>query len=1126
MTPIETAHNILDLGAMIPAEQAQAQLEGAVALHTMLEQQGVAYLADEVGMGKTFVALATVALFRHQHPSFRVLVIAPRENIQRKWRRELLNFTQRNVRAIDMNLCGLDRMPIRPTVHCGSMLDLVQAASTQPDRDFFVRLTSFSLAMRGGGEGLDGPDARRLRKAMLQRLPWLNPAALDLRNKREFKHAIACAACCALPDFDLVIMDEAHNLKHGLRQHGADRNQLLSLMLGQRGERVDRRLFPGYGPRAKRVLLISATPLEDSYRHVWNQLAVFGKTESPRYDASPLVDDAATDADREAALRRIMVRRVRTMLVAGEPHSKNQYRREWREGGVIRHDEPIVVDGIRDRLSVALVQKKVCELLGSPAFSRRFQAGMLASFESFMQTTKLVSSSSEEYEATFDGTDQTDQPEERDGIDVALVNRLAEDHERTFSAPLPHPKMDALVDHLDGCWERGEKALVFVRRVASVKELRQRLNHRHDRWIEAWLRRELPPATHADLDRSLRRFAALPSRDSLFAWFFRGEHDTGVFSAASLSQSLGDAKHELSIVFERNLAAELLGVPPTLALQALANRLDWTVDAVREHLGTTAAELLPDVATTRLFHQFEAVQRAALKLVAEHDPMLQERAKACLRLIPVRGARRPQQRSLSQAGRLLETPTLFSALIERPGLRARLWPTPKAGEAAEVTDRRATMLAASARHGHALLDLYAVAVGLRGSLAPGSPGIDRTAFITAYLDRLEQSMDSTSRPWGAFDELAALSDQHERIIQANLPDLGSDDPDQINRELSTLVGGQEPVSAMRAGVNMTAVRQFRMPGYPMVLVTTDVLQEGEDLHLFCSQVYHYGIAWTPSALEQRIGRIDRVGSKVERKLSRIASLPLGGEDMLQVYYPYLRDSVEVVQNNRVFERLDLFHELMHHGLGAESMDEQRVDLTAGLLKGPRRSRILNHRLESRFGVERAMLDRARIAPPPRDCSEALRQRLAAISGALTERGWRVDDTDPRDGRLLAEAMLASGRVQPCSLLLHSVHGRLALRCISPIGMVEPGPKTAQIRQALRADVPHVAAIAEARVDSYDLTVEASVLMPTDPAHDQARAMALLDRILRAADHAEKILLHHDKALATFRDQLTEEGSHG
>ena len=1124
MTPIERAAQLLDLGAMIPAEQAQAQLEGAVALHTMLERFGVAYLADEVGMGKTFVALATMALFRHAHPGFRVLIIAPRENIQRKWQRELVGFTQGNVRSVDMNLRGLDHKPVRSSVHCNSLMDLVHAASTQPDRDFFARLTSFSVPMRGNDGDLDGSDARRLRKAMLRRLPWLDADALSLRNKREFKHALACAACCALPQFDLVIVDEAHNLKHGLRQQGAERNRLLSLVLGCDPD-VDRRLFPGYGPRAKHVLLMSATPIEDSYRHVWNQLAVVGKALTPRFDATPLIADHATDAEREATLRSIMVRRVRHTVVAGQPHSKNQYRREWREGGVDRHDEPIEIRGIRDRLSVALVQRKVCELLGSPKFSRRFQAGMLASFESFAQTARVASTGGQASESTFDGAEQTDQADEREGIDVPVVNQLALHHERTFGESLPHPKMDALVDHLDGCWERGDKALVFVRRVASVKELRQRLNARHDRWLASWLRSSLPQATHTALDQVLKRYAQHGTRESLFQWFCTGDNETRAFSPASLSQHLGDAKNELSIVFERNLVAELLGSRPSDTAAALAHQLGRSVERTLEQLAHDAAQHLPDLDKARLFHQFEAVQRAALIALATHDKELATRATALLRLIPIRCASRSRDQPLSNAKRLIEMPTLFTALLERPELRSRIWPVPMTGEAAEVTDRRATILAAAARSGHALLDLYAVAVELRGSIAPGSPGVEGPALVTAYLDRLEHAMHARDHAWCAFHELAALSEQHERIMRANLPDLADDDPDQINRELTVLMGGQEPVSAMRAGVNMTAVRQFRMPGYPMVLFTTDVLQEGEDLHLFCSRVYHYGIAWTPSALEQRIGRVDRVGSKTERRLGRVTTLPLAGDDMLQVFYPYLQDSIEVVQNDRVFSRLELFHDLMHHGLGVESSDEQRVDLAAGLLAGRRRSRIGMHRLESRFGVDRAHLEAARIAPPPNDRAVELQERLAAICRALSERGWHVEDQDPRDGRALVEATLASGRRQPCSLLLHAIEGRLALRCVSPIGRVEPGPEAARIRTRLHAEVGHLAAIAEARVESYDLTAEASVLLPTGAHHDLDRALALLQRVLHAADRAELILLDADRPLSAFREQLSEEGAH-
>ena len=118
----------------------------------------------------------------------------------------------------------------------------------------------------------------------------------------------------------------------------------------------------------------------------------------------------------------------------------------------------------------------------------------------------------------------------------------------------------------------------------------------------------------------------------------------------------------------------------------------------------------------------------------------------------------------------------------------------------------------------------------------------------------------------AFRELAAASDAFDQVIAVNFPEV----PDAALPELARIYGAtlqkQVPVGRMAGGVNKRLVRQFRMPGFPLVLVSTDVLQEGEDLHTFCARVIHYGISWTPSAMEQRTGRIDRIGGLAQRTL--------------------------------------------------------------------------------------------------------------------------------------------------------------------------------------------------------------------------------------------------------------------
>ena len=91
---------------------AGLQRDGTVAVFNMLARNGCAYLADEVGMGKTYVALGVMNLLRYFKPDARVVVIAPRENIQRKWEKELRNFVRVNWRITGNRVKALHGGPV------------------------------------------------------------------------------------------------------------------------------------------------------------------------------------------------------------------------------------------------------------------------------------------------------------------------------------------------------------------------------------------------------------------------------------------------------------------------------------------------------------------------------------------------------------------------------------------------------------------------------------------------------------------------------------------------------------------------------------------------------------------------------------------------------------------------------------------------------------------------------------------------------------------------------------------------------------------------------------------------------------------------------------------------------
>lgn len=62
-----------------------------------------------------------------------------------------------------------------------------------------------------------------------------------------------------------------------------------------------------------------------------------------------------------------------------------------------------------------------------------------------------------------------------------------------------------------------------------------------------------------------------------------------------------------------------------------------------------------------------------------------------------------------------------------------------------------------------------------------------------------------------------------------------------------------------------ALSQFQNPDGPQVLLSSEVGSEGIDLQ-FCRIIVNYDLPWNPMRIEQRIGRIDRVGQQAENLL--------------------------------------------------------------------------------------------------------------------------------------------------------------------------------------------------------------------------------------------------------------------
>jgi hypothetical protein len=118
---------------------------------------------------------------------------------------------------------------------------------------------------------------------------------------------------------------------------------------------------------------------------------------------------------------------------------------------------------------------------------------------------------------------------------------------------------------------------------------------------------------------------------------------------------------------------------------------------------------------------------------------------------------------------------------------------------------------------------------------------------------------------------------------------------------------------------------FNSPLFPEVLVSSGVMGEGIDLHRFCRHVLHHDGYWNPSTLEQQTGRLDRIRCKAE-----VCRMPI------KVYQPFLAGSADEKMFRVVRDRERWFQIVMGQKFefdeGTSEVIVARVPLPEGLAK--------------------------------------------------------------------------------------------------------------------------------------------------------------------------------------------------
>lgn len=405
---------------------ADKQAEGVAYLWNLLGKENLAILADEVGMGKTFQAIALILHLWLTKPNAKVLVITPNKNICGHWRNEFKSFIAHHYHSSDIKI----KLP-QPESNLSRLVTSIEGSS---ENIFFTTVHSFS-GLTKGYEGDKNSEASRVGTLLNE----------DVRSYLEDG------------EFDLVVIDEAHYFR--TINGGSQKVNAAKAFFGS-----------GKMKLSKKVLLMSATPTHSSPADVYNVLSYFSHEET--------INVGGKKRDARSLLEQFALRRFRLMKGKDNAHhSKYDYR--------VETDLPVTFkDNPEAELFFGLYQRQLVQRLKESRKSgnanKQYLYGYLEGFESFGEYDE---------ELPNDASDDNDAESAKDSFskatDSEMLHGLSKQYFDCFGKHPEHPKYNALVkqfvpntlnyDALDDI-----KHLVFVRRIPSVRELTKRTNSSYD----------------------------------------------------------------------------------------------------------------------------------------------------------------------------------------------------------------------------------------------------------------------------------------------------------------------------------------------------------------------------------------------------------------------------------------------------------------------------------------------------------------------------------------------------------------------------------------------------------------------------------------------------------------------
>jgi hypothetical protein len=912
----------LSLGARkdkdnVPAADIARQEDTVLQVLDLLDGGPGVVIADEVGMGKTYEALGVVAAYRHANSKSRIVIVTPGPDLNTKWENEFKRFSDPKITLFDFGnevfaADSLESFVTEAKRHRILLVPVSVFHSARGGADQAHLLSLYFWWCRKRGEELHGHTInavfKRFREGRLflvdveealflghYRLAQLEPHLDDAfrKGRRVDEHdglddlfrakgyeafssedAVRRAIDLArfrlvralLPDFDLLVVDEAHKLKnaHTLRSQAIStvfrRKYAKTLFLTATPFQLSveelRQVFFTFSQArgAPENLMDEVQAFFDDIREyqaaydtLYRAWAGLDAAAAVEFTALFQADEALEQDIQDPSLRAVAmaikeVRRLKQQKI--EPgfrrwmiRSLREEKRQYRQS-VPKRLKP---EGA-GALPFLIYERFIAELFrqGEGTHKAAVQINMVSSYQA-AEKGELLARGEREVAGEAE-------PYRR------LLRSILKELPRDGRA---HPKLDYVLGDALKAAIHGEKTLIFCARVNTLTQMAHALEGMWEqRMLELW-QRAFPGAKREDIfdevDEDEQRSRGRHSR--LQARFHRTQDLLYLALRERYLRSLVPLEaHALERMPEIVLQANAL-LSQARVGQTSSKRHDWKM--IKRCLEQAMAQ------HWRAHHP-EAAATHGGSLEALADP----------RFIAY--------------GLDLEADDLED---DAPGEQAPSW---------RITEAHARRVLAGRSHlwDHFSVELGQLEAGLRVEV------VERLARYLTFKDvpflvdvlaaahvqgldaadvDSEQFLEFVDGFWTSHEDgrrwLERLRDFLVYFVNRN---------EQQKRDiLAGPIKTGDLVRQTKDGESRERLREaFNTPLHPMILIANEVMQEGLDLHRNCRRVVHHDLAWNPAQLEQRVGRIDRLGSLTFRRRERDRSATL------DVHFPLIRNTID------------------------------------------------------------------------------------------------------------------------------------------------------------------------------------------------------------------------------------------